>query len=457
MAKPKLVYACTECGGSALRWQGQCPSCEAWNTLVETVADAPSANRYANKFTALAGAGRLQRLSEVRPREQARQPTGIVEFDRVLGGGLVAGGVALIGGDPGIGKSTLLLQALARLTEAGVPALYVSGEESAEQVALRAQRLKLTTGGLCLLPEIQLEKILAALAEERPAVAVIDSIQTVWSEALASAPGSVAQVRECAAQLTRYAKQSGTSLVMVGHVTKDGAIAGPRVLEHIVDTVLYFEGDTHSSFRLIRAIKNRFGAVNELGVFAMQDKGLQCVSNPSAMFLSQHAQQIAGSCVMVTQEGSRPLLVEVQALVDGARAANPRRLSVGLEQNRLAMLLAVLHRHAGIFCHDQDVFVNAVGGVRIQEPAADLAVLLAVVSSLRDKPLPPKLFAFGEVGLAGEIRPAPRGQERLREAAKLGFKRALIPKANAPRQGVDGIEIVAIERIDQALAVLREN
>lgn len=456
MAKPKTLYTCPECGASAPKWQGQCPGCGAWNTLIETVAEAVATggNRM-DKFAALAGDGRLQNLSDIQPREEPRIPTGIEEFDRVLGGGLVAGGVVLIGGDPGIGKSTLLLQALTRLAQARHPVLYVSGEESGEQVALRARRLQLPTEGLPLLAEISLEKILATLAQLKPAVAVMDSIQTLYSEALQSAPGSVAQVRECAAHLTRYAKQSGTAIVLVGHVTKEGALAGPRVLEHIVDTVLYFEGETHSSFRLVRAVKNRFGAVNELGVFAMTDKGLRGVSNPSALFLSQHAQEVPGSCVMVTQEGTRPLLVEIQALVDASHG-NPRRLSVGLEQNRLAMLLAVLHRHAGIGCFDQDVFVNAVGGVRIDEPAADLAVLLAIVSSLRSKPLPSKLVAFGEVGLAGEIRPAPRGQERLKEAAKLGFTLALIPKANAPKQPIKGIEILALDRIEQAIEKLRE-
>ncbi len=456
MAKQKTLYTCPECGASAPKWQGQCPGCGAWNTLIETVAEtAVSSGNRMDKFAALAGDGRLQNLSDIQPREEPRIPTGIEEFDRVLGGGLVAGGVVLIGGDPGIGKSTLLLQALTRLAQARHAVLYVSGEESGEQVALRARRLQLPTEGLPLLAEISLEKILATLTQLKPAVAVMDSIQTLYSEALQSAPGSVAQVRECAAHLTRYAKQSGTAIVLVGHVTKEGALAGPRVLEHIVDTVLYFEGETHSSFRLVRAVKNRFGAVNELGVFAMTDKGLRGVSNPSALFLSQHAQEVPGSCVMVTQEGTRPLLVEIQALVDGSHG-NPRRLSVGLEQNRLAMLLAVLHRHAGIGCFDQDVFVNAVGGVRIDEPAADLAVLLAIVSSLRSKPLPPKLVAFGEVGLAGEIRPAPRGQERLKEAAKLGFTLALIPKANAPKQPIKGIEIIALDRIEQAIEKLRE-
>jgi DNA repair protein RadA/Sms len=457
LAKAKSIYSCTECGATSPKWQGQCPGCGQWNTLVEAVAEAATAstNRYAGSFAALGGAGALQQLAEIRPREEPRQPTGIEEFDRVLGGGLVAGGVVLIGGDPGIGKSTLLLQALSRLAEARQEVLYVSGEESGEQVALRARRLQLPVAGMQLLAEINLEKILATLSKIRPAVAVIDSIQTLWSDALQSAPGSVAQVRECSAQLTRFAKQSGTCVILVGHVTKDGALAGPRVLEHIVDTVLYFEGDTHSSFRLVRAFKNRFGAVNELGVFAMTDKGLRGVSNPSALFLSQHAQEVSGSCVLVTQEGTRPLLVEVQALVDAAHSPSPRRLTVGLESTRLAMLLAVLHRHAGIACFDQDVFVNAVGGVRIQEPAADLAVLLAIVSSLRSRPLPAKMVAFGEVGLAGEIRPAPRGQERLKEAAKLGFTHALVPKANAPKQAIKGIEVIALERVEQAVETLR--
>ncbi|MDD5328542.1 MAG: DNA repair protein RadA [Sulfuricella sp.] len=450
MARQKSIYTCTECGGQVPKWQGQCPHCMAWNTLVETVAEAAPANRY----NALANTSQLQRLSEVEAQETPRQTTGIAEFDRVLGGGLVPGGVVLIGGDPGIGKSTLLLQALCHLG-AHKKVLYVSGEESAQQVALRARRLSLDAGPVQMLAEIQLEKISATLMSLKPDVAVIDSIQTVYSEALQSAPGSVAQVRECAAQLTRLAKQLGITVIMVGHVTKEGALAGPRVLEHIVDTVLYFEGDSNSSFRLVRAFKNRFGAVNELGVFAMTEKGLREVSNPSALFLSHHGQEVAGSCVMVTQEGTRPLLVEVQALVDEAHAPNPRRLSVGLEQNRLAMLLAVLHRHAGVACFDQDVFVNAVGGVRITEPAADLAVLLAIVSSLRNRPLPGKLIVFGEVGLAGEVRPVQRGQERLKEAAKLGFTHAVIPKANKPKQAIGGMEVVAVERLEEAVAYCR--
>ena len=455
MAKQKTLYTCTECGGQAPKWQGQCPACGAWNTLVEGVAEQASTHR----FQSLAKNAPVQRLADIEASDVPRFSTGVGEFDRVLGGGLVPGGVVLIGGDPGIGKSTLLLQSLAAISNER-RALYVSGEESAAQIALRAQRLSLLetdvqASELMLLAEIQLEKIQATIDTERPDVAVIDSIQTIYSDALTSAPGSVAQVRECAAQLTRIAKQSGTAIIMVGHVTKEGNLAGPRVLEHIVDTVLYFEGDTHSSFRLVRAFKNRFGAVNELGVFAMTERGLRGVANPSALFLSQHEQIVPGSCVLVTQEGTRPLLVEVQALVDSANAPNPRRLAVGLEQNRLAMLLAVLHRHAGIACFDQDVFLNAVGGVKITEPAADLAVLLAIHSSMRNKPLPKGLVVFGEVGLAGEIRPSPRGQERLKEAAKLGFSIALIPKANAPKQPIDGLQVIAVERIEQAIDRVR--
>jgi DNA repair protein RadA/Sms len=450
MAKPKTQYVCGECGGTSLKWQGQCPNCNAWNSLSEARVESTASS---NRFAALAPASAVALLGEIEARDMPRRGSGIEEFDRVLGGGLVQGGVVLIGGDPGIGKSTLLLQALAAMSvmSGERKVLYVSGEESAAQVALRARRLGVDAKAVRLLAEISLERIVATLAAEAPEVAVIDSIQTLYSGELQSAPGSVAQVRECAAQLTRVAKQSGVSLVFVGHVTKEGTLAGPRVLEHMVDTVLYFEGDTHSSFRLVRAFKNRFGAVNELGVFAMTDKGLRGVANPSALFLSQHDAQVAGSCVLVTQEGTRPLLVEIQALVDAAHVPNPRRLSVGLEQQRLAMLLAVLHRHAGVATFDQDVFINAVGGVRISEPAADLAVLLAIVSSMRNRPLPRGLVAFGEVGLAGEVRPAPRGQERLREAAKLGFSLAVIPKANAPRQPIEGLEIIAVDRLEHAL------
>lgn len=378
MAKIRSSFICQLCGTAAPKWQGQCPGCGEWNSLQEGVAESAPATR----FQSLAADGAIHQLSDVETAEIPRIATGMSELDRVLGGGLVPGGVVLIGGDPGIGKSTLLLQAMTLLA-AERPVLYVSGEESPQQIALRAKRLGLPAGKVALYAEIGLEKILAALDKVHPQVAVIDSIQTVYSEALTSAPGSVAQVRECAAQLTRYAKRTGTTIFLVGHVTKDGAIAGPRVLEHIVDAVLYFEGDTHSSFRLIRAIKNRFGAVNELGVFAMTDKGLREVSNPSALFLSQHKEPVPGSCVLVTQEGTRPLLVEIQALVDDSHSPQPKRLAVGVEQNRLALLLAVLHRHAGIAAFDQDVFINAVGGVRIAEPAADLAVLLAIVSSLK--------------------------------------------------------------------------
>lgn len=454
MAKAKTQYTCSECGNVASKWSGKCNGCGEWNTLVETVVET-GGNRFSHTPQALAHTAPVQTLADIEAQEVPRFGTGVEEFDRVLGGGLVHGGVVLIGGDPGIGKSTLLLQALAHMS-LHKQVLYVSGEESGAQIALRARRLAVETRELKLQAEIQLEKILATLAEHKPDVAVIDSIQTLYSDALTSAPGSVAQVRECAAQLTRVAKQTGICIIIVGHVTKEGALAGPRVLEHIVDTVLYFEGDAHSSFRLVRAIKNRFGAVNELGVFAMTEKGLKGVSNPSALFLSQHEEPVPGSCVMVTQEGTRPLLVEIQALVDASHLPNARRLSVGLEQNRLAMLLAVLHRHAGIAAFDQDVFINAVGGVKITEPAADLAVLLAIHSSMRSKPLPKGMVAFGEVGLAGEIRPAPRGQERLREAAKLGFSIAVIPKSNAPRQPIEGLTVIAVERIDEAMSKVRE-
>ena len=456
MAKEKTVYTCSECGGTSPKWLGKCTQCNAWNTLIESVADnaAPTKNRFAS----LTAAAPVQALCDIEATDFDRTPTGQDELDRVLGGGIVEGGVELIGGDPGIGKSTLLLQALDTLQRGGMSTLYVTGEESGAQVALRSRRLGIVGSQVKVMAETQLEKSLATLEAQSPNIAVIDSIQTVYSDQLTSAPGSVAQVRECAAHLTRYAKNSGTAIVLVGHVTKEGTLAGPRVLEHMVDTVLYFEGDTHSSFRLVRAIKNRFGAVNEIGVFAMTEKGLKGVSNPSAIFLSQHTEPVPGSCVMVTLEGTRPMLVEIQALVDSG-GPSPRRLSVGLDRDRLAMHLAVLHRHAGVACMDQDVFVNAVGGVRITEPAADLAVMLAITSSLRGKALPKGFLVFGEVGLAGEVRPAPRGQERLKEAAKLGFSVAIVPKANAPKKSqakeFEGLTIHAVERVEEAMNLVR--
>ncbi|MBT9455572.1 MAG: DNA repair protein RadA [Burkholderiaceae bacterium] len=454
MAKEKSIYTCNECGGTSAKWLGKCPHCNAWNTMIESVAEAPGGSGKNNRYQALAKSQPVATLSEIEASDFERTPTGQEELDRVLGGGIVEGGVVLIGGDPGIGKSTLLLQAIDDLSSR-LKVLYVTGEESGAQIAMRSRRLGLAGTRVRVLAEISLEKILATLELEQPAFCVIDSIQTLYSEHLSSAPGSVAQVRECAAQLTRTAKASGCAIVLVGHVTKEGAIAGPRVLEHIVDTVLYFEGDTHSSFRLVRAIKNRFGAVNEIGVFAMTDKGLKGVANPSAIFLSTHGDPVPGSCVLVTLEGTRPMLVELQALVDSG-GPSPRRLSVGLDRDRLAMLLAVLHRHAGVVTNDQDVFINAVGGVRISEPAADLAVMLAIQSSLRGKALPRGFIAFGEVGLAGEVRPAPRGQERLKEAAKLGFSVAIVPKANAPKKAIEGLTVHAVERIEQAIDLLRE-
>jgi len=415
-----------------------------------SVQSSPRSGRFAG-YAGSAGAVQVQALSEVAPDDVARTPTGIGEFDRVLGGGMVPGSVVLIGGDPGIGKSTLLLQTLAALGQR-YSTLYVSGEESPQQISLRAHRLKLPTESMRLLPETKVEGIIETALKERPQVLVIDSIQTIYTEQLQSAPGSVAQVRESAAQLVRYAKQSGTALFIVGHVTKDGQLAGPRVLEHMVDTVLYFEGDSGSRYRVIRAFKNRFGAVNELGVFAMTEVGLKEVNNPSAIFLSRHEQEVSGSAVMVTVEGSRPLLVEVQALVDESHLNNPRRVTVGLEHNRLAMLLAVLHRHGGIATHDQDVFVNIVGGVRVTETGADLAVLLSVISSLRNRPLPEQMVVFGEVGLAGEIRPVPNGQDRLKEAAKHGFTRAIVPAANLSKRNIEGLEVIGVHRLDEALS-----
>ena len=455
LKKARTNFVCTECGGTTLKWSGQCPHCKAWNTLQEFKVTQGAASRYGNERAAqgfVETTGTLQDLGDVTIEDTPRIVTGLSEFDRVMGGGLVPGGVSLIGGDPGIGKSTLLLQVVSRIVRMGRKALYVSGEESPSQIALRAKRLQLEPKGLQLMSEVQLEQIESVLNRVKPEFVVLDSIQTLFSGDLDSAPGSVSQVRECAARLTRTAKRLGITLFFVGHVTKDGALAGPRILEHIVDTVLYFEGDTHSNFRLIRAFKNRFGAVNELGVFAMTDHGLVGVTNPSAIFLSEYKANVPGSTVLVTQEGTRPLLVEMQALVDTSHLPSPRRLAVGVDAQRLAMLLAVLHRHAGVACFDQDVFVNAVGGVKITERAVVLAILTAIYSSIRNKPLPKGLVVFGEVGLAGEIRPAPRGQERLREAAKLGFSKAIIPRANAPRTPIEGLEVVAVDRLSDALS-----
>jgi len=451
MAKSKLFYLCQTCGARFSQWAGQCTSCMAWNSLVEEVA-LPTGNQRNPRQTGYAAATNVQvtPLIEVELTDVARFPSGLSELDRVLGGGVVPGSVVLMGGDPGIGKSTLLLQALCQLSLTQ-RALYITGEESLQQVAMRAKRLGLPQDKLHALAETHVERILAIAQEQRPQVLVIDSIQTVYTELLQSAPGSVGQVRESAAQLTRYAKQTGTTVFLVGHVTKEGMLAGPRVLEHMVDTVLYFEGESDNRLRMIRAVKNRFGAVNELGVFAMTEKGLREVTNPSAIFLSRSAVPVSGSTVLVTWEGSRPMLIEVQALVDGSHLANPRRVTVGLDTNRLAMLLAVLHRHGGVASYDQDVFVNVVGGVRVSETAADLAVLLAVLSSLRNRPLPIDLIVFGEVGLAGEIRPVPSGSERLREAAKHGFKRAIAPKANVPKGGIPGLEIIAVQQLTEAL------
>ena len=449
----KTIYSCSECGAQASKWSGQCGECGAWNSLGEDVAASASKSRHARAAGFSGVLSSVCSLSDIEASEEQRSPTGFSELDRVLGGGLVHGSVVLLGGDPGIGKSTLLQQAIGRLSKS-LPTLYVTGEESLQQVSMRAQRLGATAGELRLLAETQVERILALAVKEQPRVMVIDSIQTVFTDQIQSAPGSVSQVRESAAALVQYAKQTGTALFLVGHVTKEGTLAGPRVLEHMVDTVLYFEGESDSRYRLIRAIKNRFGAVNEVGVFAMTDKGLREVSNPSAIFVSSHEQAVAGSAIMVTREGSRPLLVEIQALVAESHAPSPRRVTVGLDQNRLAMLLAVLQRHGGITMYDQDVFVNAVGGVRISETASDLAVVMAALSSLRDRPLPPDVAVFGEIGLAGEIRPVQNGQERLKEAMQHGFKRVIMPRANAPKRRPDGIEILAVQRLGEAIEQL---
>ena len=452
MAKAKRIYGCTDCGSTQPKWAGQCPDCGAWNTMVETVVEGGS--RSNNARTGWAGEhATLKTLADVSVEEIPRFGTRSKELDRVLGGGLVDGSVVLLGGDPGIGKSTILLQTLCQLAQ-DIPALYVTGEESQQQVAMRGRRLELPLDKLKVMTETCIESIIAVAQREKPRVMVIDSIQTIYTEQLQSAPGGVTQVRESTALLVRFAKQTGTAIFLVGHVTKEGSLAGPRVLEHMVDTVLYFEGDADGRLRMLRAVKNRFGAVNELGVFGMTDRGLKEVSNPSAIFLNRAQSAVPGSVVMASWEGSRPLLVEVQALVDTSHLANPRRVTLGLDHNRLAMLLAVLHRHGGIASHDQDVFLNVVGGVKVLETASDLALMAAIMSSLRNRALPHDLLVFGEIGLSGEIRPVPSGQERLKEAAKHGFKRAVVPKANAPKQPPAGMQVIAVERLEQALDAL---
>lgn len=451
MAKAKTGFVCNDCGADYGKWQGQCSECGGWNSVVE-IRLAPANSKSPERFVGYAGsnASKVQKLSEISLGDLPRFSSGMVEFDRVLGGGLVPGSVVLIGGNPGAGKSTLLLQTLCALAER-MPALYVTGEESLQQVAMRAQRLGLPTQNLSMLSETNIEQIAHQAQQMQPRVMVVDSIQVMHLNDVQSAPGSVSQVRECAAFLTRFAKQTHTVLILVGHVTKDGSLAGPKVLEHMIDCSILLEGSNDSRFRTLRGSKNRFGAVNELGVFAMTEQGMREVTNPSAIFLQRAEDVASGSIVMVVWEGTRPLLVEIQALVDSSSLGNPRRVAVGLDQNRLAMLLAVLHRHGGIMVGDQDVFVNVVGGVKIVETSVDLALLLAIVSSFRDQPLPQDLIAFGEIGLSGEIRPVPSGQERLREAAKHGFKRALVPKANIPKGGIAGIELVAVKNIAEAL------
>ncbi len=453
--KNKTAFVCNECGADYKKWQGQCAECGVWNSITEVRLGPTPSNRSA-KFEGYAGGAsgnKIQTLAEIALNDVPRFSSGTGEFDRVLGGGFVPGSVVLIGGNPGAGKSTLLLQTLCNLART-MPALYITGEESLQQVAMRAQRLGLPTDQLQMLSETSVEAICATAQQVAPKVMVIDSIQVMHMEDISSAPGSVSQVRESAAYLTRFAKQTGTVLILVGHVTKDGSLAGPKVLEHMIDCSILLDGDNDSRFRTLRGNKNRFGAVNELGVFAMTEQGMREVNNPSAIFLQRAEDAAPGSVVMVMWEGTRPLLIEIQALVDGSHLGNPRRVAVGLEQNRVAMLLAVLHRHGGIMVGDQDVFVNVVGGVKVMETSADLAVLLAIVSSFRDRVLPQDLIVFGEVGLSGEIRPVPSGQERLREAAKHGFKRAIVPFANAPREKNPGIDVVAVKNLQEALNAL---
>jgi len=448
MAKNKSFYQCESCGVRLGKWSGQCPECSEWNCVIETVAESGPRGRLGGYSGQLSN--EVKQLSSIGQSNVDRMAIGVGELDRVLGGGIVPGSVILLGGDPGIGKSTLLIQLVAALAER-FPSLYITGEESLEQLGMRARRLELSLEGIRCLTETSIEQILGHAESEKPRLMVIDSIQTVYTEALASAPGSVAQIRESAAALVRWAKQNHCCVILVGHVTKEGALAGPRVLEHMVDAVLYFESDGGSRFRVIRAIKNRFGAVNELGMFAMTGKGLKEVKNPSAIFLSGHDEPVSGSVITVVREGTRPILLEVQALVDLSHLNNPRRVALGLEHNRLAMMLAVLHRHGGVALADHDVFINVVGGMRVSETGSDLPMLLALYSSFRDKPLQSKLICFGEVGLSGEIRPVPDGEQRLKEAAGHGFKTAMIPVANAPRKPPAGLSVIPVRNIAEAL------
>ncbi|AGF48901.1 DNA repair protein RadA [Candidatus Kinetoplastidibacterium galati] len=446
----KSNYKCSKCEYITHKWLGKCPSCGSWNSFSVSCIDDIS-NAYKKISTNI---DEIKRLSDIGISKSNRITVGINEFDRVLGGGLVAGSIVLIGGDPGVGKSTLILQSLAFLSENN-NVLYVTGEESVEQVALRASRLNLLTEKVNVLSEINIDKIISSIVEVKFQIVVIDSIQTMFSNLSSSAPGSVSQVRDCAIQITRMAKQFGITVLIIGHVTKDGSLAGPRILEHIVDTVLYFEGENHSFFRIIRSFKNRFGPVNEIGAFKMTDQGLLGVANPSALFLSKHRDKVSGSCVMVTQEGSRPLLIEIQALVNTSSTSNRRLLTIGFDSNRLSMLLAVMNRQAKLPTSDKDIFVNIVGGVRIIEPSADLPVLLAIYSSLVNKPLPLKMISFGEVGLAGEIRPASKGQDRLKEAVKLGFNMALIPSSNKPIKRIEGLEILTSNRLEDSFKIIK--
>lgn len=454
MAKVKTIYVCQECGSETPQWAGQCGQCKAWNSLVEQASVKQSKGEKSSRFTGYAGEqSKVVQMNKVDLSEVPRMGSGLSELDRVLGGGLVPGSVVLMGGDPGIGKSTILLQSLCAISKE-TPVLYVTGEESMQQVTMRAQRLGLETGDFSLLTETQVEHITTQALLQKPKVMVVDSIQTIYTEMLQSAPGGVAQVRESAAQLVRFAKQTGITLLVVGHVTKDGALAGPRVLEHMVDAVLYFEGERDGRLRLLRAVKNRFGAVNELGVFAMTDEGLKQVKNPSAIFLSKYTDPVAGSAIVSTWEGTRPMLVEIQALVDTSHAPQPKRVAVGLDHQRIAMLLAVLNRHGGVATFDQDVFANVVGGVRVMETSSDLALIAAIISSLRNRPLEDHLVIFGEVGLAGEVRPVPNGQERLKEAVKHGFKKAIVPKGNLPSKKFDGLEIHGVSRLQEMINLL---